>query len=248
MLRDDLDLVAAYLARRDLLADDDPFDVLVLCGSAVLATLDTAAEAMHTGRAGRLLVTGGVGHSTIHLREAVRLDPRYADVATEGRSEAAVMAEILIRHHGVTEEVVSIEEESAHCGANAELSVALLRRSPGPWRSLLLVQDPTMQRRTHACFHRALRADHTVRISSRAPFVPAAPVGDGPVLDDDGRQVWTRRRFVALVLGEVRRLRDDEHGYGPRGADFIDHVDLPDEVLAAHHRLVEALPDVASGR
>jgi len=38
----------------------------------------------------------------------------------------------------------------------------------------------------------------------------------------------------------VRRLRDDEHGYGPRGAGFIDHVDVPPDVLAAARRLVDS--------
>ena len=31
-------------------------------------------------------------------------------------------------------------------------------------------------------------------------------------------------------MGEVPRLRDDEHGYGPLGRGFIAHVDVPDEV------------------
>jgi hypothetical protein len=57
---------------------------------------------------------------------------------------------------------------------------------------------------------------------------------------------WEPDRFAALVLGEVRRLRVDEHGYGPRGAGFIDHVDVPDDVLAAAGRAGQALPNLRS--
>lgn len=46
--------------------------------------------------------------------------------------------------------------------------------------------------------------------------------------------VWRMERFVSLVLGEVPRLRDAPGGYGPKGLAFIDHVDLPPEVEAAH--------------
>jgi len=34
-------------------------------------------------------------------------------------------------------------------------------------------------------------------------------------------------------MGEVPRLRDDEQGYGPRGRNFIVHVDFPAEIEAA---------------
>jgi hypothetical protein len=45
------------------------------------------------------------------------------------------------------------------------------------------------------------------------------------------------------VMGEVPRLRDDADGYGPRGAGFQAHVDVPAEVEAAYAGLVAAHPD-----
>jgi hypothetical protein len=48
---------------------------------------------------------------------------------------------------------------------------------------------------------------------------------------------------VALLLGEVPRLRDDAEGYGPRGRGFQAHVDVPAEVEAAYAALVAAHPD-----
>ena len=56
------------------------------------------------------------------------------------------------------------------------------------------------------------------------------------------------RRFIALLLGEMRRLSDDQHGYGLRGADFIDHVDIPGDVMEANQRLAAAHPARSSRR
>ncbi len=243
----DLQLIAGFLARRDVPALDPtrPVDVLVLCGSAVLPSVEVAATAFHDGAVGRILVSGGTGHSTEHLHAAVRAHPTY-DVVVEGRSEAAVLAEILERHLGVPASALTTEEESTNCGENGAHSVRMLAAWPDV-ASVVVVQDPTMQRRTHAVFdrvlsERALAHGPEVRLTSFAPFLPrvaADAVGDG-----SGTPVWTRERFTSLALGEVRRLRDDEDGYGPRGTGFIDHVDVPDDVLAAYERLRVEHPGV----
>jgi hypothetical protein len=248
--RRDLDRVAAWLARRDVASltrrDLDPVDVLVLCGSAVLGAVDVAAAAYRDGLVSRVLVSGGVGHSTPYLHAALRAHPRYGDVPTADRSEAAVIAEILRRHHGVPDGALLVEERSTNCGENASCSVAVLRREPGQVRSLLLVQDPTMQRRTHESFHRSLRGTSDVRLLSFAPFVPTVPdPGAACVTDDTGTEVWSMDRFRSLLLGEVRRLQDDEHGYGPRGSGFLDHVEIPVDVMAAYRRLAATSPGAA---
>jgi uncharacterized SAM-binding protein YcdF (DUF218 family) len=239
--------IAAYLARRDIASLSPSVlqhaDVLVLCGSAVLAAIDTAAAAFHNGLADRLLVSGGIGHSTPYLRQAVRETPRYGDVPTDAQPESAIIAEILRRHHAVPDAAILIEDESSNCGENAELSVKRLRLTPLRLRSVLLLQDPTMQRRTHECFRRSLGPAAGVRVSSYAPFVPTVRDLDANfVSDEDGRAVWSMGRFTALLLGEICRLRDDEQGYGPRGADFIDHVDIPSDVMDAYQRLAVAHP------
>ena len=54
--------------------------------------------------------------------------------------------------------------------------------------------------------------------------------------------MWDVDRYRALLMGEVPRLRDDEEGYGPRGAGFIAHVDVPDEVERAWELLRAAHP------
>ena len=55
--------------------------------------------------------------------------------------------------------------------------------------------------------------------------------------------MWEMERYLALLMGEIPRLLDDENGYGPRGKDFIAHVDMPKEVLAAYQELETLLGD-----
>ncbi len=241
---DDLAILAAFLARRDEpgLTRDHPADVLVLCGSAVLQSLAVAADALHGGAVSRILVTGGIGHSTAYLRDAVARHPIYRDTETEDRTESAVLAQILVRHLDVPAALVRTEEESTNCGQNAELSLRTLAEGPEPIRDLVVVQDPTMQRRTHAGFDRWRGADGPV-IRSHAPFVPV--VGEDGAGETAGYPAWSLDRFRDLALGEISRLTDDEHGYGPRGTGFIVHVDIPDDVVAAHGRLRAAYPCAA---
>ena len=231
----DLQAVASFLARRDVPSLDQaqPYDVLVLCGSAVLASLDVAAAAFHDAVVRRILVSGGVGHSTPYLSRAIGDHPVFRDVDAQDRSEGSVLAEILQRHFDVPAAALTIEEESTNCGENAEFSLRLLAR----WsdvRTAVVVQDPTMQRRTHASFDHHLRGGPSMEVVSFAPFVPRVGA------DGVRPAAWSLDRFTSLALGEIRRLHDDERGYGPRGAGFIDHVEIPEDVLAAYRRLTSA--------
>lgn len=214
---DDLDTIGRWLARRDDGADRAPADALVLCGSAVLASVAVAADLLHRGVVPRIVVTGGVGHSTAFLRAAV-------GAPDDTRSEAAVLGELLVRDHGVPADAVVLEEAATNCGENARFALDLL---PGV-RRVLVVQDPTMQRRTHAVLE---HLDAGLDVRSWAPLVPVGAARDG---------VWSPERFASLVLGEVRRLRDDADGYGPNGAGFLGHVDVPADVEAAAARLALA--------
>ncbi len=162
-----------------------------------------------------------------------------------------MLADVLSNYLGVPAKLIAIEDRSTNCGENAVFTRRLLDGS-SPVKRVVLVQDPTMQRRSHAAFERAWAGRPLARLASFAPFVPC--IADGVVSAAPGEPpAWPFERFVSLVLGEVRRLRDDEHGYGPRGANFIDHVDVPPDVAAAYSRLVEHFPGsaraaVSSGR
>ena len=190
---------------------------MLLFGGSLPDAWDTAAAAVHAGRVGTLVLVGGVGHTT-DVHRALLGD-------ATGRTEADLMAAYLQREHGI--EDLMLERRSSNCGENVVLARELVLGAGITPRTVALVQDPTMQRRMDAVF--------------RLVWPDAVPVNrPGP---RRGRFAWPHERWVRLVMGEVPRLRDDAHGYGPRGAGFQASVDVPPEVEAAYAALVAEHPD-----
>jgi uncharacterized SAM-binding protein YcdF (DUF218 family) len=256
----DLDTIAAFLAQDDLGALDaaalarstgsPAADALVLLGSSVLHTAERACAALRAGLAPRLVIAGGIGHSTGFLRDALAAHPRYRDALGPDLPEAELLARVAVRHLGVDPAQLVLETASTNCGDNAVRTRAeLARRGLAP-RSLVLLQDPTMQRRTGASFARAFADAPEVQLVNHAVFTPGLE-GEGAAVHLAGPPragLWPVDRFVSLVMGEVPRLRDDAAGYGPRGRGFIAHVDVPPEVEAAHGRLAAVLGGGGRGR
>lgn len=222
-------------------------DVLVLLGNSVLHTSESAFVAMRRGIAHRLLISGGKGHSTELLYEALAKHPRYHEISIHGQSEAELLSTVATCFYDIDPAVVLLETKSSSCGENAEFTHRTLSANAIMPGTVILVQDPTMQRRSAAAFCKVWReAGKPLRSANYPAFIPVVrAVGKtllfaGPHADG----LWSMERFVALVLGEIVRLRDDIHGYGPRGRGFIDHVDIPPPVAAAHRRLAECFPDL----
>lgn len=221
-LRRHLDTVAAWLALEDPWPDH--VDLMLLFGGSLPPTWERAARAVRAGEVGALMLVGGRGHTTDALLEHVGIDPRSP--AAGRLTEAEVMARWLGEEHGIVD--VLLETRSTNCGNNVTLAAEVAREhglAPG---TVALVQDPTMQRRMDARFR------HTWTLGgARAVNHP------GP----DSRRDWPWETWVRLVVGEVPRLRDDADGYGPAGAGFVAHVDVPDDVAAAHQALIAARPE-----
>ena len=195
----------------------DHVDMLLLFGGSLPDAWDAAAAAVQEHRVGTLVLVGGEGHTTDALRDLLRDD--------SGRTEADLMAAYLQREHGI--EDVLLERQSSNCGENVVLARDLVRAAGLAPRTVALVQDPTMQRRMDAVFR--LVWPDGVAVNRPGPR--------------RGRFAWPHERWVALVMGEVPRLRDDVDGYGPRGRGFQAHVDVPPEVEAAYAALLAAHPD-----
>ncbi|WP_425557286.1 ElyC/SanA/YdcF family protein [Kribbella aluminosa] len=84
-----------------------------------------------------------------------------------GRPEAHVFRDLLIRY-GVPAGRIKVEDQSTNRGENADFTRRLIVTP----RTLLLIQDPTMQRRTHACFERSFADLPGTTILSHAPLIP----------------------------------------------------------------------------
>ncbi|WP_051695534.1 YdcF family protein [Caulobacter sp. UNC358MFTsu5.1] len=211
-------------------ADGVEFDMVILAGNAILSTAIAAFKAAKDCKA-PLLITGGIGHSTPFLAQTV--GEICADIDVQDCPEAEILRDVAVRFCGLDEQRILLEPASTNCGENASFSGRLLDERGLRPATALLVQDPLMQRRTDASFKRAWR-DRAWRTEfvNWPTFIPRLALVDGQVAyaKSLARPLWPGGRFMSLLLGEIPRLRDDAHGYGPRGKDFISHVDIPPRI------------------
>lgn len=238
-----------------------PVDLIVFCATAVLPVADNVFSALESrqGIAKVLVLCGGIGHSTQSLYEAVRKSRRYGSVAdeVEGLPEADVLNLILRKFYPrLYEQIQSttlkllVENKSTNCGANAIETRHILEQHSIPTpQSVVIVQDPTMSLRTLASFkHTFADVSPTPTFTACPTFVPVMSLDSSRVSEGkdsfcfdvpgiDESELWGHQRFFDLIMGEIPRLRDDEHGYGPKGKGYISHVDIPPEVEAAWTRL-----------
>jgi len=188
---------------------------MLLFGGSLPDAWDAAAALAKADRIGTLVLVGGEGHTTDVLRDLL---------AAPGGTEAALMAAYLEREHGLTG--VLTERASRNCGENVLLAREVVLGAGLVPHTVALVQDPTMQRRMDAVFR--LRWPEATAVNRPGPR--------------HGRYAWPHDRWVELVMGEVPRLRDDAQGYGPNGAGYQAHVDVPPRVDAAYDALLAAHP------
>lgn len=225
------------------LAQDDfhppqPVDRVILAGNAVMPTIDAACR-VASGQGIPLLISGGIGHSTTFLYSAIAQHPRYNTIPTTGRAEATILADIAREFWKIAADKILIDDCSTNCGENARFSWNMLKHHGLQAERVLVVQDPTMQRRTMATFARVCRDEKTSPVWVSHPgLTPVLQNSDnGLVFAGPNEGLWPVERYLSLVLGEMPRLRDDVNGYGPAGRDFIAHVEIPAEVDAAWYTL-----------
>lgn len=240
----DLNRVAAFLALDDA-PGPAPVDVLVLLGNSVLAVAENAFTKLQAGAARLMLIAGGRGHSTSFLEESLQNDVRYASIAGSGKSEAEMLAQMATTFFGIAPERLLLETASSNCGENALFALRVLQDQGMQAETLLLLQDPAMQRRSDATFRKVWRdLGLTARMRNDPTWVPKLALQDGALAFTPPMPgCWTVDRFASLVIGEIPRLRDDAAGYGPKGKCHIVHVDIPEDVLAAHARLAACYPE-----
>ena len=254
---------------------------VILCGSAVLDTVRLAVSAAvrtsssslssPTVRTVPLIITGGIGHSTSFLLDALqRTFPQDISLCSsmEGKSEAELLARVALpqvvqeqRIEGLEIQIhvlpdglallgtqlrndqhasssscsshsavlhVFLETESTNCGDNAAKTVAYLHQalsshcpvassnnnlddildqsSPPQSLRVVLLQDPTMMRRSLLSFHHEW--DKQVQ-HWQLPQPPHGPV----VVDHNGKSIfqlvephWTPLTVLAASFETLRAL------------------------------------------
>jgi uncharacterized SAM-binding protein YcdF (DUF218 family) len=239
---------------------DTPIDVIALFGNQVVATLTAACQLAQVHPRASLLFSGGFGHSTHFLFEnlcASDLAPLVRDGSLAPlMGEAAMCSIVAQRAFSISPSRIAVENQSTNGGENARFSIRMLLREGLAGATVLLIQDPLMQRRSVLTWiHEAsakspqpeiqaievARFGIPFRVLSHAAFVPRVepgPHGLPQLIAAQSRATWTINRYIGLLLGEVARLHDDENGYGPCGKNFLAHVDIPAEVWASYQRVL----------
>ena len=65
------------------------------------------------------MISGGAGHTTDFLRQAVH--EKYPNIVTAGRMEAEIMAEYIERAYGISDFI--LEKDSTNCGNNVSYAL-----------------------------------------------------------------------------------------------------------------------------
>jgi uncharacterized SAM-binding protein YcdF (DUF218 family) len=216
-------------------------DVLVLLGNSIPYTINCAAEAYRNNLCDKILINGGIGHSTSILREYIKKDKRLSFIDVENRTEADMFFDIITRIYDIPSDAIIIENQSTNCGDNALKAITLLNELDISYESLMLIQDPTMQLRAYASFSKYIN-NKKVELINYAPFIPVVD-SNLKLINKDINGIWSEQRYLELIMGEIPRLRDDINGYGPAGRNFIVHVNVPREIEECYKNLKVLIGD-----
>ena len=252
----DINTISAFVSQQDIasLSFTESVDCIVLCVCAVLHSAETVFETLvdNPRLTKTVVLCGGIGHSTELIHNAVAKHPQFKKIAVEIASLAEAQILLAIWETFFANRIaesatprILVEDRSTTCATNAiEARKLLEAHGIVSLDSVIIVQDPTMVRRTVTCFERVYSdhpsppnfVGHPVFVPRVQPKKDEALAYDNPPVDQE--YMWKVDRFLELIMGEIPRLRDDEHGYGPKGKDTIVHVDIPDDIEAAYERLV----------
>jgi uncharacterized SAM-binding protein YcdF (DUF218 family) len=225
------------LNKKSLYDDKQKIDLVILLGSGLTYTIDLIGELLKENLLKEVMIVGGMGHSTKYLIENVKKRDGYIPEAIEKLSEAEIYYQIISKEYQIPSERFILEKTSKNCGQNAFESYVVWKMLNREDKNILLIQDPTMEKRTIASFGKEWQ-DEDINFFGFAPFIPKLrKAKESIVLDNVIGEAWNVERFVNLVLGEIPRLRDDPNGYGPKGKDFIGHIDIPVEIEEAYEYL-----------
>nr|WP_319487335.1 YdcF family protein [uncultured Caproiciproducens sp.] len=202
-------------------------DILVLFGGSILCGGDVLANAMQNRIAKKYIIVGGAGHTTETLR--IKMHQQFPAIATAGLPEAKVFASYLKFNYDLEPDY--LECNSTNCGNNITFLLDLLKEHHMAFHSIILSQDATMQLRMAAGLR---KYEPDVTIINYATYCVDVVIKDERLTYTEiPSGMWDMEHYITLLMGEIPRLSDDIEGYGPKGKNYIAHVDIPHDVRSA---------------
>ena len=211
-------------------------DAIMVFGNELLHPLEAGVEAWKQEMADYLIFCGGVGHATELLRNNIQSHEIWRDLVKEleKKSEAEIYGELAELYFHVPAEKILLDTTSTNTGENAGNGLERLCHVNPDAQNIILLQDPLMQKRSKATLEWNMQKGNVISFAS---FIPH--IREDFSFENDIPILWKKERFLKLLLGEMLRLQDDENGYGPKGKGFIGHVEIPDRVLEAYHKVLK---------
>lgn len=241
-IADNINILGRFCGKRDIeqLSVDclkskykiEQADIMVLFGGSIMCGGDVMAQAIKNNIAKKYIIVGGAGHTTEVLREKVQKE--YSSIITENLSEAEIFNKYINVRYGLTADY--LECKSTNCGNNITYLLNLLKKNSIDFKSIILSQDAAMQYRMEAGLHKYI-SDDIIVINYAVYKANVVVENNKLVYDSDIYGMWDIDKYINLLMGEIPRLKDNKDGYGPKGKDFIIHVDIPKEVLTAFEEL-----------
>lgn len=207
-------------------------DVMVLFGGSILAGGDILANAMKNDAAKKYIIVGGRGHTTDSLEEQFyKLYPNSDKNSILSEiSEAEIFRNYLKHKYNLQPDFLEIH--STNCGNNITNLLKLLKEKNITFKNIIISQDATMQLRMEAILKKYL--SENIKIINFATYSAKVCVKDEKLcFENDIFGMWGIDRYITLLMGEIARLTDDENGYGPKGAGYTAHIDIPEDVKNA---------------
>lgn len=208
-------------------------DVLVLFGGSILCGGDVLANAIQNRAAKKYVIVGGVGHTTETLR--IEMHRQFPEAETAGLPEARMFSDYLKLKYNLEPDF--LECKSTNCGNNITYLLDLLKERHVAFHSIILCQDATMQLRMDAVLRKY--APDVTMINYATYSTHVVVKGEKLIYSTVPFGMWVMERYITLLLGEIPRLSDDPEGYGPKGKNYIAHVDIPQEVRTSFDLLKE---------
>lgn len=217
----------------------EKLDVIVLFGGSVLSGGDLLAEAIKADLAHHYIIVGGYGHTSSFLFEAA--EKSIPGLTIGITSEAELFQQYLnVKYHLTTD---YLETASTNCGNNITNLLALLKEQGIAMNNILMIQEAAMQLRMEATLKKYV-SDELLVLNYAATQVSVSVKHEALIFDQSLPDFWEMAQYIRLLMGEIPRLHDTAEGYGPKGKQFIDHVEIPEEVLNAYAVVKKHFPDL----
>lgn len=214
-------------------------DVMMLFGGSILAGGNILAQAMFANIAKIYVIVGGAGHTTDTLRQVVAKE--YPKIETQTLSEAEILNAYLKEKYNLAADYLDCR--STNCGNNITYLLDLLEHEKIDYQSIIFCQDATMQERMDAGLRKYLSKEKKI-INFAAYHAEVTVKEEQLTFKQKLHGMWAMERYISLLMGEIPRLTDNATRYGPKGKNYIAHVEIPTKVRIAFEALKQDYADL----